>query len=259
MALPKSTPTFTVFRGFPDKGCYVWSPFVTKLEARLRFGEISYRTEAGSVPKAPRGKVPYVSIERSDGSSESLGDSTLISKALIESGDLEDLNSNLSASQKLQDMSIGALLEDKLYFYQCHERWVLNYYAMRSKILAALPWPIQVIVGNIVYNKNVRTMEGQGTLKFSTAEIASFRHEIWDTLNNYVKATAHAEDQDGPFWILGGDGPTDADAVLFGFIASSLVCIAAPDTMSKVKSCPALVDYARRIHDKYFPDYEIWK
>lgn len=118
MASLKSPISLTVFRGFPDKGCFVWSPFVTKLEARLRFGNISYRTEPGSVPKAPRGKVPYVSIDRGDGNCEILADSTLISQALVESGDLEDLNNNLTASQKLQDLSIKALLEDKLYFYQ---------------------------------------------------------------------------------------------------------------------------------------------
>lgn len=110
--------SLTVFRGFPDKGCFVWSPFVTKLEARLRFGSISYRTESGSIPKAPRGKVPYVSIDHGDGNHETIPDSALITRALIESGDLEDLNANLTAALKLQDLSIRALLEDKLYFYQ---------------------------------------------------------------------------------------------------------------------------------------------
>jgi hypothetical protein len=118
MTTPKSPISLTVFRGFPDKGCFVWSPFVTKLEARLRFGNISYRTEPGSVPQAPRGKVPYVSIDHENGNCEILADSALITRALVESGDLEDLNSNLTASSVLQDLSIRALLEDKLYFYQ---------------------------------------------------------------------------------------------------------------------------------------------
>jgi hypothetical protein len=95
---------------------------------------------------------------------------------------------------------------------------------MRSKIFGAFPWPLQVIIGNIAYKKTVRTMEGQGTLKFSTDEIVSFRHEIWDTLNNYASAMSHADDKETPFWILGGNAPTEADATVFGFIASSLVC-----------------------------------
>ena len=118
MANHKSLLNLTMFRGFAENGCYVWSPFVTKLEARLRFGNISYRTEPGSLSKAPRGKVPYVSIDHGDGNCETLSDSTLISQALIESGVLEDLNGNLTATLKLQDLSLRALLEEKLYFYQ---------------------------------------------------------------------------------------------------------------------------------------------
>ena len=117
MASLKSAP-LTVFRGFPESGRYVWSPFVTKLEARLRFGKLAYRTDQGSVPNAPKGKVPYVSIEGADGQSQLMADSSLITKKLIEAGKLEDLNRNLSKSQKLQDLALQALLEDRLYFYQ---------------------------------------------------------------------------------------------------------------------------------------------
>lgn len=95
---------------------------------------------------------------------------------------------------------------------------------MRSKILGALPWPLQVIIGNIVYKKTTRSLEGQGTLKYSTDEITSFRYEIWDMLNSYLSAISRPDDQETPFWILGGDAPTEADATLFGFIASNLVC-----------------------------------
>jgi hypothetical protein len=95
---------------------------------------------------------------------------------------------------------------------------------MRPKILGALPWPLQVIVGNLVYKNSVRSLEGQGTLKFSTGEIASFRSAIWDTLNSHLSAISRPDDQETPFWVLGSDAPTEADATLFGFIASSLIC-----------------------------------
>ncbi|KAJ5688993.1 hypothetical protein N7462_003385 [Penicillium macrosclerotiorum] len=256
----KSPPAITVFRGFDDKGQHVWSPFVVKLETRLRFGNLSYRAEAGSLFKAPRGKIPYISIEHADGRAETLGDSTLITKAFIESGYLEDLNTHLSAIEQLQDMAIRALLEEKLYFYQGHERWILNYYAMQSKIFGSLPWPIRTILGNIVYNKTTKAMEGQGTLKFSAEEILGFRHDIWQAMNNYVVAImAKQNDRDGPVWLLGGDQPTEGDAVLFSFIASNLVSKAAPDSRQTLKSHPPLMDYARRIHEKYFPDYELWE
>ncbi|KAJ5649415.1 uncharacterized protein N7484_003138 [Penicillium longicatenatum] len=254
----KSTNTVTVFRGQTEPGCYVWSPFVTKLEARLRFGKIAYRTEAGSVPNAPKGKVPYISIEDDDGTTL-LSDSGLITKEFIKSGKLEDLNRNLSSTQKLHDIALQALLEDKLYFYGTHEKWCQNYYAMRDKVLGTLPWPVRVIVGNMVYNKNVRNMMGQGTGKFSEQEIAAFRIEIWDMLNATI-SESHAQHRgkEGPFWVWGGDAPTEADAVVYGFVVSGLTCgPAAPITKGIIKGHPALVEYARRIHDTFFPDYEL--
>lgn len=31
-------------------------------------------------------------------------------------------------------------------------------------------------------------------------------------------------DDGKPFWVLGGDDPTEADATVFGFVSSVLVC-----------------------------------
>ena len=117
--------TITLYRGFPTSGTYIWSPFVTKLEARLRFANLSYRTEAGSLSKAPKGKIPYVAISSSkvvdSGGSQPpviLADSTLITQRLVEEGVTEDLNARLSPAEKAVDAAIRALLEDKLYFFQ---------------------------------------------------------------------------------------------------------------------------------------------
>ncbi|KAJ5221957.1 uncharacterized protein N7469_010844 [Penicillium citrinum] len=232
------TPSnITIFRGFPEKGCYTWSPFVTKLEARLRFGGISYNVESGSPMKVPRGKVPYITFD-DDGQLQSLADSDLIA----------------------QDLSIKALLENRLYFLQGYERWIENYYTMRAKILGGMSWPLQVVVGNIIYNINVRTMQGQGTGTFFPEEIAAFRAEIWESLNAILSAsyTQH-RDSEGPFWRWGEDAPTETDGVVFGFIISGLICSAGPTTKQILDGYPTLVAYARRIHDKYFPDYKVWE
>ncbi|KAJ5777029.1 hypothetical protein N7520_000275 [Penicillium odoratum] len=255
MDLPR-TNNLTLYRGQPDIGCYVWSPFVTKLEARLRFGKIPYRTEAGSVTKAPKGKVPYISID--DEKKTLLSDSTLIIKSFIESGKLEDLNRDLSGPQKLQDIALQALLEDKLYFYGIHEKWIQNYYAMRDNILAPLPWLVRVVVGYMIYNKNVRNMMGQGTGKFSDEEIAAFRVEVWDALDAAIGKSCAQHLGEGPFWVWGGDSPTEVDAVVYGFIVSGLMCgPAAPITKGIIQGRSALVEYVRRIHEVYFPDYDL--
>lgn len=112
----------TLYRGLPGSGIYIWSPFVTKLEARLRFAGIAYRTEVGSFSKAPKGKVPYISISsKTDSGSQApviLADSTLIVQRLVEDGVSDDLNAKLSPTEKALDLAVRALLEDKLSFYQ---------------------------------------------------------------------------------------------------------------------------------------------
>jgi hypothetical protein len=125
VSAPKSHPTITVYRGFKGTGHYVWSPFVNKLEARLRFGGLSYNCAAGSPREAPRGKIPYISISTGDEPPEKLVDSTLIITKLIENGFLKDLNADFLPAQRVTDLALRALLEDKLYFYQVvfHSRW----------------------------------------------------------------------------------------------------------------------------------------
>lgn len=258
-------PDVILYRGWKAPGAYVWSPFVTKLEARLRFGGLSYRAEAGSPREAPRGKLPYISITKNDGASQDsatptvIGDSTLIIEKLMADGTLSDLNGNLSATEKAHDLAIRALLEDKLYFYQNYERWHENYYTMRSRVLSALPYPVQIVVGLLAYRNINQTLYGQGTGRLSVDEIDSFKLEVWENVNALLTASKEKMAKRGVkgamFWILGDSGPSEADAVLFGFVASALVCTAAPKTRELVKSFPIVMDYARRIHDHYFPDY----
>ncbi|KAI1097359.1 hypothetical protein F4804DRAFT_178199 [Jackrogersella minutella] len=266
-------PSITVFRGWDEPGKYVWSPYVIKLEARLRFAGVNYTTEAGSLKAAPKGKIPYIeyrdqsSVSTSsaiqEGNSESkvlLGDSALIAKTLSQWGVLPDLNGALDPSKHLHDMALIALLENKLYFYSTWERWIQHYYEMRDHTLWAIPYPIRVVVGLMVYRKNNALLHAQGTGRFTAEEISAFQHEIWGSLNALLVASRSSGqgDIDEPFWVLGGHQPTEADTCLFGFIISALICTAAPDSQKEIRSFPGLLDYAGRIHDRYFPDYEKW-
>ncbi|KAK7753159.1 hypothetical protein SLS62_004892 [Diatrype stigma] len=218
------TPDITIFRGWKDFGKYVWSPFVIKLEARLRFAGVRYDVASGSTRTAPKGKIPYVDCRSPASGSPGattqkvqLSDSTLIIKTLAEWGTIPDLNAAIRPEDRAKDLGLSALLEDKLYFYH-------------------------------------------GAGRFTPEEIARFRHEIWESFSDLLRASkAKLEDRkENPFWVLGGDDPTEADCVLFGFIVSVLICTAAPDSQKVVRSFPVLLEYADRIHDKYFPDYEKW-
>lgn len=108
-----------------------------------------------------------------------------------------------------------------------YERWHLNYYTMRSHVLASLPYPAQVVVGLVIYRRAIYTLHGQGTGRFSAAEIAGFKHEVWEAIDVLVRdaqSSRSSKDPDEPFWILGGEEPTEADTVAFGFVVSVLIC-----------------------------------
>ncbi|GKZ29545.1 hypothetical protein AbraIFM66950_005382 [Aspergillus brasiliensis] len=262
MSISQNQPEITLYRGFPGTGIYTWSPFVTKLEARFRFAGLSYRTESGSIRAAPRGKVPYVTVSDQNGSgtneTRTMSDSSLIIQAFLKEDILRDLNGDLDVREKVLDSGIRALLEDKLYFLQGHEKWIDNYYAMRAHILASLPYPLQVIVGHLIYRKQYQVLHGQGTLRYSDEERTTFKKQIWEEINTLLEDSKLNSDRKGTFWVLGGQRPTEADATLFGFIVGALICTACPETQAIVRGLPVVVEYARRIHDKYFPDYEIW-
>lgn len=121
--MASTQPSLVVYRGFPGSGIYIWSPFVTKLEARLRFAGLSYRTEVGSKSQSPRDKLPYISISQPNSTPIKLSDSTLIVAKFIQDGLLDDLNAKLSPADKAHDLAIRALLEDKLCFYQVSVLW----------------------------------------------------------------------------------------------------------------------------------------
>ncbi|KAI0133686.1 hypothetical protein BJ170DRAFT_690070 [Xylariales sp. AK1849] len=262
-AIETGKPDITVFRGWKDVGKHVWSPFVIKLEARLRFAGVKYTTGAGSPRTAPRGKIPYVECSNLAGSGTKarLSDSGLIVKALSECNVIPDINAELSPAARARDSALRALLEDKLYFYHSWERWTQNYYTMRDHIFQALPYPVRVVVGMMAYRGTIATLHGQGTGRYTPEEISGFRREIWEATNDLLVAARPKSgnaDAGKPFWVFGGEKPTEADTTLFGFIVSVLVCTAGPDSQKVVKAFPVILDYVGRIQDVYFPDYEKW-
>lgn len=119
-------------------------------------------------------------------------------------------------------------------------------------------------MGVMVYRSTVVTLHGQGTGRYNADEIAGFRREIWEGINGLLveskstsECSAAASNQE-PFWVLGTKQPTEADATLFGFIVSVLISSAAQDSRIVVKGFPVILDYAQRIQDIYFSDYENW-
>ncbi|KAF9693933.1 hypothetical protein EKO04_007967 [Ascochyta lentis] len=255
----KTQQRIAIYRGADLPGQYTWSPFVSKLELRCRLSGLSYICEVGFPPSGPKGKIPYAEVTLPGQSSVWLADSTLIARNFVSKGLLRDLNSGLSSKDKGHDLAIRALVEDKLAFYDTHERWVKNYYVMRDHAMGKLPYPARVIAGALAYRGIVQRLYEQGTGRFSDIEISAFTKEVWEAIDGLLRASMEKVEKEQCFWVLSGKEPTEADTSVFGFVVANLVSESAPWSRDLLnKEFPTVVEYARRIHGRYFPEYQMW-
>lgn len=256
----KEDQRLVIYRGADLPSRYTWSPFVTKLEFRCRLSSLKYICGIGFPPSGPKGKIPYAELTFPGQSPAWLSDSTLIAADFVRRGLLRDLNASLSVIDKSHDLAIRALMEDKLAFYDTHERWIKNYYTMRDHAMCKLPYPARVIAGTLAYRGIVQRLHEQGTGRFSDAEISVFTKEIWQAIDGLLGASLEKQQEKGKcFWILGGEKPSEADTSVFGFVVANLVSDSAPWSRSLLKQdFPTTIEYAKRIHQEYFADYEMW-
>ncbi len=147
---------YIVHRGAGASGHYIWSPFVTKLEFRLRHSKFAYECGTKNPLQAPRGKMPFIEAVSPGKSTELLPDTALIIRQFTSQNLLSDLNANLSKKEAAQDLAIRALVEDKLYYYIMYERWIKNFYVTRDFNLANMPYPMRVFVSYMIYRGIVK-------------------------------------------------------------------------------------------------------
>lgn len=89
--------------------------------------------------QGPKGKIPYIGISSpASPTPRFLGDSTLIIEKLVEEGQLQDLNAKLSPKEKVMDLAIRAMLEDKLYFYQVSSSPPSSTQPWREKMISSI-------------------------------------------------------------------------------------------------------------------------
>jgi hypothetical protein len=134
---------------------------------------------------------------------------------------------------------------------------------MRPHVLQAIPWPVQIVVGLLAHRKQMAMLHGQGTARFTPAQLNGFKTDIWAAIEDLLveskrRQVVAEQGRKEPFWVLGGERPSEADAVLYGFVTSALVCEAGPTTGRIVRGRETVLEWARRIHEIYFPDYDGW-
>ena len=110
-----------------------------------------------------------------------------------------------------------------------YERWIVpeNFYKIRDElILYTIPYPIRLVVGQLVYRSVMAALHGQGTGRHTVEELDAMREESVRVLNDFVvdlsNDTTGGNGKRKTGWIFNGENPTEADAALYGFLAAIL-------------------------------------
>lgn len=227
---------------FPRKlGVANASPFCVKLEFWLKLAGIPYRVQEQVMPgKAPKKKIPYI-IENG----REIGDSTLIIEHLSKTRQV-DLDAGLSARERAFDQAVWAMCDERLYWTCVHDRWLgAGWPVVSETFFGELPAPLRPVIKFFAQRAVRRQLWEQGTGRHSPDEIFEMAKRDIAALADIVG--------DGPY--VHGDQIRSIDTVVYAFAVNlTEVKVDTPFTEA-ARAHPNLVAYARRITEKYFPEF----
>ncbi len=227
--------TFGRAFGLPDP-----SPFVCKAEVLLRMAGLEYARDTEGLPKAPKGKLPYIN---DDG--VIVADSTFI-RTHLETEHNIDFDVGLTDKQKAYGWAIEKLCEDQFYWLIVHERWMDDAIFDRGPrtFFKAVPAPVRPLIVWKVRKDVKRALWGQGVGRHTNAERLTLGRKTLLALANALG------DKD----YLMGPEPCGADASLWSSVASVL-CPHFGTPLGAVAAQHAnLVAYRDRGMARWFPD-----
>ena len=218
------------------------SPFCFKLEAYCRMVGLPYELRLGQLGRAPKGKVPYVSID-----GELLGDSHLIIEQLkARYGD--PLDSKLTPMQRAIGHGIRHTFEDSLYWHIVYMRWADDE-GWRAYMPIAETMVPQVIGAPLsmadLRQKMLQILHDQGEGRYSMDEV---QH-----LGMQDIASVAVLMGDKPYLL--GDEPSSYDAVAYSFLVSILVNPVDTELKQFTLSQTNLVKYVDRFKKRYFANW----
>lgn len=234
----------TVYGFGPAFGLPDTSPFVVKVQTWLQMAQVAYRNERGDLRKAPKKKLPYVSV-----GNRIIADSNHIIDYLEERhGD--PLNERrLGTRERAQRQALKSLFESDLYFIASYLRWwndddfeILKPVLMEMFAASSLPKFAVPAVVALVRRQVRNQLDAQGTGRHA-------REEVYAMGRALVEA---ASDMLGDKRFFLDDKPSKIDATAYAMLAG----LTAAPFDNPVKACalerPNIVDYCNRMRDTYW-------
>jgi len=216
------------------------SPFCMKLECWLRMSGIAFEIRPANMRKAPKGKIPYVTLP--DGTL--LGDSQLVIEHLSRMHGV-DLDAHLDAQQRATSRVVRRMIEEGTYFTGIYARWIdhAGWAHTRTAMATLLPKPLSFLLPLIRRNvaKSVHT---QGTGRHTAEDIYTMARADWDAIATLLG--------DGPYFF--GEKASSIDAVLYGFEEAALAHPGALAPKLHLERTPSLLAHRDRMRVFFPPD-----
>jgi glutathione S-transferase len=229
--------TFGPNIGLPDA-----SPPCMKAEILLKMAGEPYGLDFTGMPKAPKGKLPFM-----DDAGTIVADSTFIRWHLEQKYKI-DFDAGLTPRERAQAWAFEKLCEDNIYFAVAHARWVPdeNFQRGPANFFSKVPAPIRPVVRTLVRRKVVKSLYMQGIGRHTHDEIAQLATRGIDALADQLG--------DNP-WLMGA-APCSADASVFATVAGLLCPVFETPLLAATQRHANLVAYRDRGMARWYPDFK---
>jgi len=216
------------------------SPFCTKVETYLRMAGIPYQVADAVPPRAPKGKLPYIT---DDG--QTISDSRLIIEYLKVRYHA-DLDQGLTPPELAESMAFQRLIEDDLHWAMMWSRWSQphNWPANKEAIFGKFPPLLRDVIAWWARRQIHKEIWGQGLGRNTEHEIFHIGKQDLTALSAYVA--------DKTFFM--GDRPTTLDATAFGLLSNILWCPIESPLKTHAQSLKTLVAFCERVRERYYKD-----
>jgi glutathione S-transferase len=218
------------------------SPFCAKLETYLRMAEVPHSVVAADLRKAPKGKIPFVTID-----SQLIGDSQLIIEELERRLGDRALDAGLGARERAVARSVRRMLDEAFYFVGMYFRWGTDdgFRVLAPEFKKVLPGPLRILLP-VIRRSVKKALHKQGTGRHTPEEVASIGAADLDAVAELLG------DQD----FLFGARPRTVDASVFAFIEGIAGFPLDSPLKQHLLAHPNLVAYRDRVRTRWWKDLE---
>ena len=228
---------FGPYFGLPDG-----SPHVLKTEIQLRMAGLQYEKDtSGALPRAPKGKLPFI-----DDAGEIVADTSFI-RFHLERKYGFDFDRGLDNAERAEAWSIERMLEDQLYWAALHMRWAIpeNFAAGPSQFFAKVPEAMRAEVRDGARAKVLGYLQAQGIGRHSLAEITELGDRSLQSLSHLLGKRP---------WLM-GEKPCGTDATLTGMLAMILTPALDSPLRRRAVTYGNLTGYLDRAFTHFYPEH----